>query len=82
MVWKEWDRVDREGLHGAEMNVITDSGVSGAIMITVRSGIGRPLCGGVVGGAVELGTRSRGGSYNINSEILVVRAEPLSGSGE
>lgn len=61
---------------------MADSGVRGAIIISVGSEIGRPLCGGVVGHAIGVGTRSRGGRYKVNSEILIVRAHPLSGSGE
>lgn len=74
--------VDREGLEGAEINMMSDSGVSGAIIISVGSGIHRPLCNGVVGHAIGCGTRSRRGAYNMNSGILVVRAHPVDGSGE
>lgn len=71
----------REGMHGIHMNGIIDSGVSGAIIITIRHGMPRTLCGGPVIDAGHFGTRSRGGRYRVNSAIGVMRAHPLSGSG-
>ncbi len=75
-------RVRAEGLEGGEANIIVDSGVSGAVIITTGFGRGRPVCNGFISGAGGCRTRSRGGSYRMNSAILVVRAHPLDGAGD